>query len=117
MRLTFTRTPSHGLSQFIGVLLSLFLLTRATAWAAPVDTDALGLRNDEETFVFSGKCANDEPYRLVSYQRNVSGLSRSFYDYAGPNGQGTVQAETPPKVMAARVCRQWAEIINAHYWD
>lgn len=44
-------------------------------------------------------------------------MTQSFYDYEGPNGKGTVQTETVPKVMAARVCRKMAEIINANYWE
>ncbi len=57
------------------------------------------------------------PIDLFRIKKSVAGLSRSFYDYDGPNGKGTVQAETPPKVMAARVCRKLAEIVNANYWE
>jgi len=82
---------------------------------AHVQRAALG--NDETTFVFAGHCSSGETYRLVSYKMDVDGLSQSFYDYEGPVGKGSVKTETAPKVMAARVCRQFAEIVNDNYWD
>lgn len=75
------------------------------------------LGNNEETFVFAGTCFNGEPYRLFLYQKGDSALSQSHYDFEGPAGKGTVQSDSPPKVMAARVCRKFAEIINAKYWE
>lgn len=99
------------------LLVSWLLLSNGPVLATNTEQRPMNLGNDEATFVFAGTCANNEPYRLVSYQANISGSSRSFYDYDGPNGQGTVQAETSPKVMAARVCRKLAEIINANYWE
>lgn len=103
--------------QFTGLVVSLLLFTSASTWAAKAETRHQELGNDEETFVFSGKCVNHESYRLVSYQRSVFGFTQSFYDYEGPNGKGTVQTQAPPRVMAARVCRRFAEIINANYWE
>lgn len=73
--------------------------------------------NDEESFTFSGVCFNGTPYRLHLFQNRVNGELQSFYKYAGPAGNGVVQSETQPKVMAERVCRQQAEIINARYWE
>lgn len=108
---------SSRLSRVACLCICGLLLFNVPAWAAKTERPNASLGNDEATFVFAGTCANNEPYRLVSYQKNVSGLPRSFYDYDGPNGQGTVQAETPPKVMAVRVCRKLAEIINANYWE
>jgi hypothetical protein len=96
---------------------SALCFSNASAWASQTDQRNTNLGAHEEAFVFTGTCANNEPYRLVAYQKSVSGFSRSFYDYEGPNGMGTVQSETPPKVMAARVCRKLAEIINANYWE
>jgi hypothetical protein len=98
-------------------VLSLLFLTDTSVWAAKTEKLSAALASDETAFVFAGKCETDEPYRLVSYQKNVSGVPQSFYDYEGPNGKGTVRAETAPKVMAARVCRKMAEIINANYWE
>ena len=43
--------------------------------------------------------------------------SISYYDYEGPVGTGTVQSNAHPKVMAVRICRQLAEIINTNYWE
>jgi hypothetical protein len=92
-------------------------LSSAFAWAAKTDSTKTVLGNNEETFVFAGMCPNGEPYRLVSYQKNVSGLSSSYYDYDAPVGKGTVQSDATPKVMAVRVCRKLTEIINTHYWE
>lgn len=97
--------------------LSLLLMTETTVWAAKTERLTTGLTNDETTFVYAGKCETNEPYRLVAYQKSMSGVNQSFYDYEGPNGKGTVRTETAPKVMAARVCRKMAEIINANYWE
>ena len=99
------------------LLVSLILLSSAAVGATQSTRAPTLTENDEERFVFTGKCATDESYRLVSYRKKVSGLTHSFYDYDGPNGKGTVRSETPPKVMAARVCRRMAEIINANYWE
>jgi hypothetical protein len=75
------------------------------------------LGNDEETFVFAGKCANGESYRLFSYKKYVRGLSQSYYDYDGPVGQGTVQSETAPKIMAVRICHKLAEIVSENIFQ
>ena len=99
------------------VLVAAFFLASVAAWASKMERANPNVGDNEETFVFTGTCDNSEPYRLISYQKNIAGMSRSFYDYDGPNGKGTVQAETSPKVMAARVCRKFAEIINANYWE
>ncbi len=53
----------------------------------------------------------------MSYQKKIGGLQLSYYDYDGPAGKSTVQSETPPKVMAVRICRPSAEIISASYWE
>ena len=97
--------------------ISIVLLFSAFACAAETDSTKTVLGNDEETFVFTGICPNGEPYRLVSYQKNVGALSSSYYDYDAPAGKGTVQSDAAPKVMAVRVCRKLAEIINTHYWE
>lgn len=108
--------PLTQLARMTTLLVSVALLSTASVWAT-TEKNKAKLGNDEESFVFIGKCPNDTPYRLVSYKKTASGLSQSFYDYEGPNGKGTVRTETTPKVMAARVCRQSAEIINANYWE
>jgi hypothetical protein len=87
------------------------------ALAASNKNQQCPLGNDEESFVFAGACFNGAPYRLHLFQNRVNGEVQSFYEYTGPVGQGIVQSDTPPKVMAVRVCRQQAEIINARYWE
>jgi hypothetical protein len=85
------------------------------ALSSPLNTTELG--NDENSFVFTGKCSNGETYRLTSYQKIIAGKHASFYDYEGPVGNGSVQTETAPKVMAQRVCRKYAEISSTSYWE
>jgi hypothetical protein len=70
------------------------------------------LGNDEDAFIFSGRCPNGQTYRLFSYQTQVNGLTQFFYDYEGPVGKGTVKTRATPKTLAARVCRPLAEIAN-----
>lgn len=85
--------------------------------AAPL-TKAEGVQNspslgqDDSTFVFMGVCPNGAMYRLKAYDKWSEGASRSFYDYEGPAGQGTIQTQTPPKTLAVRVCRALAEIVG-----
>lgn len=105
------------MKKLLRLLVSLTLLSNASVWASNTGSRQIVTGNDEEQFVFVGKCETGEPYRLFWYQKDVSGFIQSFYDYEGPNGKGTVQVETTPKVMAARVCRKMAEIINTNYWE
>jgi hypothetical protein len=86
----------------------------ATAVNQKTSASTLG---DDESYVFAGKCPNGEPYRFVSYQKNMSGAVHTYYDYSGPAGNGTVESDTAPKVMAVRICRPSAEIISTSYWE
>jgi hypothetical protein len=113
-RLNFSGSSLAHVTSFV---VSAFFLFNAAAWASNTERLNTNLDNNAEQLVFAGTCANNEPYRLVSYQKSVAGQARSFYDYVGPNGKGTVQSETQPKVMATRVCIKLAEIINANYWE
>jgi len=108
---------SANFQNVMRLLVSIALLSSAFAWAAKTDSTKTVLGNNEETFVFTGMCPNGEPYRLVSYQKSVGGLSPSYYDYDAPVGKGTVQSDATPRVMAVRVCRKLAEIINTNYWE
>lgn len=108
---------SHHLTYLSRLLISIALLSSSVAWAATTERMKTQLSNDEETFLFTGVCQNGEPYRLFSYQKGTGDLSQSYYDYEGPAGKGTVRSDTYPKVMAVRVCRKLAEIINANYWE
>lgn len=93
------------------------LMSGVLVFAAKPDMADAKLGRNEETFIYAGTCFNGEPYRLFLYQKDVAGWPESHYDYEGPAGKGTVQSETPPKVMAVRVCRKFAEIINTRYWE
>lgn len=92
------------------VFLSFLVLSLGpTVLANPLRVAPL-LGNDDETFVFMGKCPNGEMYRLKAYQKWVDGTSESFYDYDGPAGKGSVQTKTSPRTLAVRICRKLAEI-------
>ena len=83
--------------------------------ARNVDMTKIG--NDEETFIFAGKCPDGASYRVVSYQMEVDGFLQSFYDYQGPAGKGTVRANASPQKMVVRVCRELADISNGSKYD
>jgi hypothetical protein len=60
----------------------------------------------------TGRCPNGDSYRLISYEKEVEGYWKSFYDYQGPVGVGTVKTQTAPRVMVSRVCIALAEIAS-----
>lgn len=60
----------------------------------------------------TGRCPNGEAFRLLAYEKPVDGVWKSFYDYQGPVGVGTVITRTVPQVMARRVCIALAEIAS-----
>ncbi len=70
------------------------------------------LGNEEHEFIFAGRCINGKSYRIFSYEKNIEGHLKSFYDYEGPVGKGSVMTSAPPKTIAERICRQTAEIAN-----
>jgi hypothetical protein len=92
-------------------------LSCQSVFAAPSNNESIQLENDEGSFVFAGVCFNGASYRLHLFERHVNGQLQPFYEYTGPAGRGVVASDTPPKVMAARVCRQQAEIISSRYWE
>jgi hypothetical protein len=96
---------------FAVVLLGIFVCMRAGSTEAVRAT----VDNGAKDSTWGGTCPNGEPYRLRAYRKNVADIMQPFYDYAGPAGQGTVQVDTVPTVMAARVCIKTAEIINRDY--
>lgn len=104
-------------SVLVACLLANLTLTHlATAGTTNAKSARIELGNDEETFTFAGRCPSGASYQLTAYQKQVEGFVESFYDYQGPAGHGTVSTDTAPKVMAARICRSMAEIINKDYW-
>ena len=72
---------------------------------------------DEQVFIFAGKCPNGNVYRIVSYQLDVDGLTKSFYDYEGPAGKGTVQTEIQPRKMVVRICHELADLRDGSKFD
>jgi len=64
------------------------------------------------SITMTGRCPNGDAFRLVAYNKEVAGLWKSFYDYQGPVGAGTVRTLTAPRVMASRVCIALAEIAS-----
>lgn len=113
------KTPSlrSALRHFTHLSVGVALLTISLAWAAKAENKTTKLGNNEDTFVFAGKCPSGEAYLLRSYRKGSDGRIESYYDYEGPVGKGTVLSETTPKVMAVRVCHQFAEIISPNYWE
>ena len=99
------------------LLASMALAPYVGANIAPIAKLRATFGNDEDTFIFAGKCPNGDNYRLVSYQAELSGARQSFYDYEGPAGKGKVSSNASPKTMSVRVCRQLAEIITQNYWE
>ncbi len=68
--------------------------------------------NNDIEFIFAGRCMNGEPYRIFSYEKNIDGYTKSFYDFEGPVGKGTVMTSASPKTVAERICRQTAEMAD-----
>jgi hypothetical protein len=62
-------TPHSRLNRMACALASLVVMSSTTVWAAKTERVAIKLSNDEAEFVFAGKCATDEPYRLVAYKK------------------------------------------------
>jgi hypothetical protein len=98
-------------------LACLWLLSGLLVCSAKPSRLNVVLVDNETSFIYAGQCFNGESYRLFLYQKTIAGVTHAHYDYEGPVGAGTVQSETDPKVMAARVCRKDAEVINANYWE
>lgn len=94
-------------------VLLLSALACPVAKAAEPDHAPVGENQNASTWV--GTCPNGEPYRLHAYRQGTAEKSLPYYDYQGPVGQGTVQVNTLPQVMVARVCIKTAEIINRDY--
>ena len=89
-------------------------VTAASSWAATsTEGPAQHAANPAEAgLTITGRCPNGDAFRLVSYDKQVQGLWKSFYDYQGPVGVGTVRTQTAPRVMASRVCIALAEIAS-----
>ncbi len=67
---------------------------------------------EETEFTFAGNCFNGAKYWMQSSEELIGGISTPTYTYKGPAGTGTVHTDTPPKVMAQRICRANADIVS-----
>lgn len=77
-----------------------------------VDFAQQASKQPDAVITMTGHCPNGDAFRLISYDQQVEGVWKSFYDYQGPVGAGTVKTKTAPKVMASRVCIALAEIAS-----
>lgn len=98
------------LQSFIPIFLSCLLLGLVSIASAQPVSNSPVIGNDDHEFVFMGRCDSGEIWRLKAYQKSIDGVFHSFYDYEGPAGTGSVQTQTSPKILAARICRALAEI-------
>jgi len=104
---------------------NLFLLCSLAANIATVpvlaahthESSTLAIGNDDTEFVFAGRCPNQEPYRIFSYQMEIDGLTQSFYDYEGPAGKGTIRTSIQPRKMIIRLCHELADINGGSKFD
>jgi hypothetical protein len=99
--------PSHGLNLLFAASLGTALASSPNAQHA----QQVRVQNDAG-ITMTGRCPNGDAFRLVAYDQQVEGLWKSFYDYQGPVGTGTVKTKTVPKVMVSRVCIALAEIAS-----
>ncbi len=90
------------------------VLTASTSMAsAPTAEHGQSVRDlKDRKITITGRCPNGDAYRLISYEKEVEGYWKSFYDYKGPVGTGTVKTKTVPRVMVSRVCIALAEIAS-----
>jgi hypothetical protein len=109
-----TPAPSFYKPCFIALVTSILMATPVTG---STQNQAQESPAPYPEFVMTGACPSGDNYRLHFYSRATDGEFKTYYAYDGPNGQGVVQSLTEPTVMAARVCRKLAEIINVRYWD
>jgi hypothetical protein len=95
-------------------MIGLLLAMLGTSWAASADVESVekAPSHPEWGITMTGRCPNGEAFRLLAYEKPVDGVWKSFYDYQGPVGVGTVITRTVPQVMARRVCIALAEIAS-----
>jgi hypothetical protein len=95
-----------------GWVCGLFLSATAMASTAVSERAPTTLLAQDTGITMTGRCPNGDAFRLVAYDKRVDGDWKSFYDYQGPVGSGTVKTKTGPKVMVSRVCIVLAEIAS-----
>ena len=105
-------THTHALVRK-GMIVSIVLSAgMSMALTPPADPARSASAAQASGITMTGRCPNGDAVRLVSYEKQVEGDWKSFYDYQGPVGTGTVKTKTVPKVMASRVCIALAEIAS-----
>lgn len=88
------------------------MASKSLSASTKIDSAEKALPHPDMGITMTGRCPNGDAFRLVAYEKQVEGLWKSFYDYQGPVGVGTVKTKTAPKVMASRVCIALAEIAS-----
>lgn len=107
------RKTSHRLSAHcVMTALCLVMVGTSSATSPSVNSAEKASSHPDTGITMMGRCPNGEAFRLVSYEKQVDGLWKSFYDYQGPVGVGTVKTKAVPKVMVSRVCIALAEIAS-----
>jgi hypothetical protein len=97
----------------LGLACWLILSASTSMASAPTGETGQSVRDlKDRKITITGRCPNGDAYRLISYEKEVEGYWKSFYDYKGPVGTGTVKTKTVPRVMVSRVCIALAEIAS-----
>lgn len=105
-------TAVHNVAR-VGLAAWLMLTACASMATAPTAAHGQAERAQQDRgILMTGRCPNGDAYRLISYEKEVEGYWKSFYDYQGPVGSGTVKTKTVPRVMVSRVCIALAEIAS-----
>jgi hypothetical protein len=109
---TLRDTFTHSMAQ-LGLACWLILTASTSMASAPTAAQGQSAREQKDREItMTGRCPNGDSYRLISYEKEVEGYWKSFYDYQGPVGVGTVKTQTAPRVMVSRVCIALAEIAS-----
>jgi hypothetical protein len=110
----FATRSNHSRMLALKGLASLFMVTAGLSLAASPDAATVrqGVALSDTGITMTGRCPNGEAFHLVSYDKQVEGLWKSFYDFQGPVGVGTVKTKTPPRVMVSRVCIALADMAS-----
>lgn len=107
------RNTSNRSSARYGMTAVLLVMAGTSVAASPnVDSAEKAFTHPDAGITMTGRCPNGDAFRLLAYEKQVDGLWKSFYDYQGPVGVGTVKTKTGPKVMARRVCIALAEMAS-----
>lgn len=84
----------------IAIMATVAMSFGAIAFAKQPQAVKVG-ENDTE-FVFQGKCASGQEYRMRAYKD----VGVDKYDYAGPMGSGTIESTIPAREAKDFVCQE-----------